>query len=341
MRKKYIEYLRVFSMFAVIAIHVCITAMNTFGNGSIFAKTLYLSIRNIFHFAVPVFFMISGALLLSPNKEMPIIKLIKSYVAKYAGVIIVFGSAFALMEHVFTTKTINITTIFSAFSNMLNGRSWDHMWYMYALLGVTLFIPVMRVIVQNFNRPERCYILTILAIFLSFLPFMKECFSFSIAVSFPISSVYCMYMLMGYWIDAEEFHMKQGVSKMIVVILSFVIISLSAIQARTGISTEMFTAYSSPIIALFSGAIFQIAKNCDSILVSKETPKIIRELGRVSFGVYIIHMFWINIIYKLLNINPFSSNCIIGFLGVFLVVSVLSVCSAWILKKIPLIKWLV
>ena len=64
MRKKYIEYLRVLSMFAVIAIHACIAAMNTYDNGSMFARALYLSIRNVFHFAVPVFFMMSGALLL-------------------------------------------------------------------------------------------------------------------------------------------------------------------------------------------------------------------------------------------------------------------------------------
>ena len=126
MRMKYIEYLRVLSMFAVIAIHVCIAVMNTFDNGSVFGKALYLSVRNVFHFAVPVFFMMSGALLLSPNKTMSIEKMLKSYIAKYAGVIIVFGTYFAFMEEVFTTRKINASTVINAFSNMMHGRSWDH-----------------------------------------------------------------------------------------------------------------------------------------------------------------------------------------------------------------------
>lgn len=328
-------------MFAVIAIHVCIAAMNTFDNGSVFGKALYLSVRNVFHFAVPVFFMMSGALLLSPNKTMSIEKLLKSYIAKYAGVIIVFGTCFAFMEEVFTTRKINASTVINAFSNMMHGRSWDHMWYMYALLGVTLFIPVMRAMVQHFNKQQRCYTLTILALFLSVIPFFKEWFDFSIAISFPISSVYCLYMLIGYWIDAEELHMKQSIAKIIIVASFIAIVSLSVIQAKLGITIEMFVAYSSPVIALFSVSIFQIAKNCDSLIVSKETPKVISEIGKVSFGVYIIHMFWINIMYKLVKINPFSYNCILGFIVVFVVVSILSVCSAWIVKRIPFIKWLV
>lgn len=239
-----------------------------------FAKALYLSIRNVFHFAVPVFFMMSGALLLSPNKKMPINKLMKSYIAKYAGVIIVFGSGSAFMEEVFTTRKINASMVISAFPNMLHGRSWDHMWYMYALLGVILFIPVMHAMIQYFNKQQRCYIIIILVVFLSVLPFLKECFGFSIAVSFPISSVHCMYMFIGYWIDVGELHMKQCIAKIILIVSTIAIISLSVIQVKFGFNIEMFVVYSSPVIAAFSGFIFKIAKNWDSLIVSpKSNPR--------------------------------------------------------------------
>lgn len=72
MRKHYIEYLRVIAMFAVVAIHVCIAGLSSFANHSMFDAVFYSSVRNIFHFAVPVFFMISGALMLSPSKDLPI-----------------------------------------------------------------------------------------------------------------------------------------------------------------------------------------------------------------------------------------------------------------------------
>ena len=74
MRKYYIEYLRVIAMFAVVAIHVCIAALGNFNNYSQFDAVLYASVRNIFHFAVPIFFMISGALMLSHDRELPLKK---------------------------------------------------------------------------------------------------------------------------------------------------------------------------------------------------------------------------------------------------------------------------
>ena len=68
------EYLRVIAMFAVVAIHICITALSDFDNYSQLDAVLYASVRNVFHFAVPIFFMISGALILPPVKELPLKK---------------------------------------------------------------------------------------------------------------------------------------------------------------------------------------------------------------------------------------------------------------------------
>ncbi len=55
MRKYYMEYLRVIAMFAVVAIHICITALSDFDNYSQLDAVLYASVRNVFHFAVPIF----------------------------------------------------------------------------------------------------------------------------------------------------------------------------------------------------------------------------------------------------------------------------------------------
>lgn len=340
MRKKYIEYLRVISMFAVIAIHVCITALGNFDCDSTTANSMYLSIRNVFHFAVPVFFMITGALMLPDKKEMGIKKLLSRYLLKYGLVIIIFGSGYALLEEVFTKKTFNFRILATGFMNMLCGKSWEHMWYMYALFGAVLLVPVLRAVVSAFDNRQRNYLIICMFLFLSFLPCIKELINFSLGISFPISSVYCLYMLIGYWIDSGEIKISRKYSVLTLAICVLVLILMSIFQIIYSVSMEAFTAYSSPLILALSVSIFSLAKNME-INLSEKTPAFIVKIGELSFGVYLIHMLWINILYKLLEFNPFSMNAVISFVIVFIAVSVLSLFSVWIMKKIPFVRKLI
>lgn len=85
----YLECLRVIAMLSVIAFHVSKTAISDFSPIK-FDAACYLSIRNIVHYAVPIFFMISGALLLDPNKMISVSKLIKHYLTKYFAITFLF-----------------------------------------------------------------------------------------------------------------------------------------------------------------------------------------------------------------------------------------------------------
>lgn len=114
------------------------------------------------------------------------------------------------------------------------------------------------------------------------------------------------------------------------------IIALSYLYENGSNLNKGLTEYSSPIIALYSVSIFSIFKRHER---KYKCNKVISFLSGCSFGVYIIHMFWINICYKLLKANPFNiGNGIIGFCIVFISVMILSVLSSYILKKLPLLR---
>ena len=68
-RKNYFDLLRVISSFAVVVIHVTSAAMNTteVSSQTYMANAL---LNSIMRWAVPVFFMISGALFLDPKREV-------------------------------------------------------------------------------------------------------------------------------------------------------------------------------------------------------------------------------------------------------------------------------
>jgi len=330
-------------MLAVVAIHVCVAALGIFSSKSVLWGTVYLSVRNVFHFAVPIFFMISGALLLAPEREMTIKKLIVKYLLKYSMVILCFGGAFALIEEFFYERKLSIEIIGRSFVNMLQGKSWEHMWYMYTLLGIMFIVPILRGYVKSIEEKEKSrntdvmYMLCVMFVFLSVVPMILSFTKSAMGIVFPFVGIYVLYMLLGYWIDREIIKIPLPVSSLIIVFSLSIVIIVSYVTQKGCEWGEILVGYSSPLIAVFSVAIFSMAKELDSG-IKTDTPVIVKKLGQYSFGVYIIHMFWINIAYKVIKYNPFEENAIIGFMIVYVAVTVASLVSVAVMKKIPLLN---
>ena len=284
MRKHYIEYLRVIAMFAVVAIHVCIAGLSSFANHSMFDAVFYSSVRNIFHFAVPVFFMISGALMLSPSKDLPIKKLLRRYLLKYGLVILVFGWGFAAIERYFVSHTVSVDLVTGSFVDMLTGKSWDHMWYMYALFGTMLAVPILRLITAHCTRNSVTYFVIIFSLFLSVIPLAEYYFRIKLGVTLPFNSIYCFYMLLGYWIDSGDIFISKKLSVLLMALLFPVIVGLTILQQVCQWDTELLFAYFSPLVGMLSVGIFSFFRNMETTLYEKPTPRWILFCGKYSFA---------------------------------------------------------
>ena len=347
MRKRYIDYLRVISMLAVVMIHICTTAMTDFNDGiGNYKGVLFVSVTNLLHFAVPVFFMISGALLLNPKKEMTLGKLLKKYILKYACVILIFCWAFALIEIVFDKHDIQLAYFLQSFLNMLQGKTWAHMWYMYALLGVMMILPILRWTAKMAEGRDIVYLVAIFGMFLSVLPFLNTIVDFNIGIQFPIISVYIFHMLLGYWIDTGIIHWSNKVSGIIIACSCVLLVVASYFHVIWDAGTGNVGAYDSPVMILFSVSLFMLFRNREDSAVAKNDGhavqsamgRVIDLLSRCSFGVYIIHMFWINLAYKFLKVNPFVPNVFVMIVLLWIVMVALSVVTVCIMKRVPIIN---
>lgn len=94
--------------------------------------------------AVPAFFMISGLLLLDPHRAMDWGRAL-GYARRMVVVLATFGVAFALMEEAFDALTahegLSPMLLVDAVVDVLCGRTWDHLWYVYATLVAYLALP--------------------------------------------------------------------------------------------------------------------------------------------------------------------------------------------------------
>lgn len=338
-RIKYLEYLRVFSMLCVILIHSCITAITDFSEFS-YGTTggfVFYAVRNLCHFAVPIFFMISGTLFLNPDKGITLERLVKRYVLKYVLVIVVFGWGFAFVEEVFRHHKIAFSYLLTSFINMIEGNSWNHMWYLYELVGIMITLPLARVIIHALNDKEQKYLGVICFMFLSAFPMLSHIFNVKIGIRFPLSSVYFFYLLLGYWASKEKITINKAICCVVVFVTVLICVFDAYLYIKKGIEWSL-ASYSSPFIIALSVAIFILFKNfINNAETAKFDYKIIPFLSKHSFAIYIIHMFWINLIYKALKFNPFEINALLGMIVIWFMVTILSIASAMLMKKIPLL----
>ena len=137
---------RIVAVFAVILLHTAGIVVNESDLGS-----EYWWIGNLYdslvRWCVPVFLMVSGALLLDPNKDEDL----GTFYIKRASRILVpvlFWSAFFLLWAIVKG---NLASLADLSARLLSGKPHYHMWFLYMIVPLYLFAPFFRKIVANSN----------------------------------------------------------------------------------------------------------------------------------------------------------------------------------------------
>lgn len=318
-RKYNIDILRIFSAVAIILIHIIRGPVhNATALEPLLEANLNLSHRLLL-WAVPVFFMITGYCLM--QKKECNYKYCFKHVGKYMGVLFTVGLFYALLELVFSEKSIDLIILKTAIFNVIQGNLWDHMWFVYAIIGIYLIIPIFHNFFQK-SKNNAITVTILLFLFTVLLPEIKDIIH--IGIRFPLGG-YLFYVCFGMLMA------KCKQNKLMLPI--FIILGIgSGIYLALNPYNQDFD-YLSFFVAIMAISIFGT-----STLFNSKGNKIILEISNCTWGIYLIHPFFINIIIKLLKIDLLSTYPYINLLVFFVVISLLAFTTTFILRKIPLLK---
>lgn len=339
-----IEMLRLISTFGVVMDHVAICWIHYYeSTANLLDKCIYYTLVSWCHWPVPIFLAITGALLLS--KETLTYQSIKKYFKRISLLVFFFGTIFSCMEIYFSTRQINITVFFQGFLQMIQGNSWNHLWYLYMLLGIYLVLPIIKytiINVSNINDKKDIRIFMIISILLiSILPIfgIKQTF-----IHFPITSIYIYYLILGYILIQHSVQIKinkylndKHIIYIIITTFMLLCIFICLTYTKKIPLNESFNAYSSPIILLQSISIFYLFTKNAQKFEKICNYSITQKLNRCSLGIYIIHMVWINLTIKVLNINLLNYSYY-NIIVMGIIIFILSWITTEILLKIPILK---
>lgn len=324
-------YIRVLSCVGILILHILNSAVGLY-NSTVNINVILTSkiIVNLLLWCVPCFVMITGALLLNPEKSISYKKIFSKYISRILFALVFCCFLFSIFDLVMHGEQFTFQFIFNSIKNIFLGTSWSHLWYLYLLLAIYLMLPIYRLITKSASNKDVKYLLCLYFIFLSAI-YVLQVFGVYVAFYIMVSSIYPFYLFFGYAYKNNIVEIK-NLFAIIIFILSSICLAFVTYYYNIGVQTlEVLLNYSSIFVVLQSVSLFCILNN-----IKWKENKFIKVIDQCSFGIYLLHMIFVKIILKYLCINPYDS--LIMLISVISVTFLFSFCTTIILKKIPFIK---
>ena len=339
----YVDIMRVFAVFCMVLLHVSaenwLTAPIT---------STHWQVLNIYdsavRFCVPLLIMISGAFFLNPAKNISPKILFKKNILRLVIAYIFWASFYAT----YTSKIylgINANTVETFFTNVLAGHF--HMWFIPMIIGLYLITPLLRKITADKKATE--YFLILSSVFVLVIPML--CILLPVAQAETITTLtnsfliffvlgYSVYFVGGYYFNTNTL---SKITRRIIYALGilsclFTIVASANTSAQVGVASGLFYSYSLPTTALTTLSVFIFFKDTVSkINFTGRARAMILLLSRCSFGVYLVHAFFL----KLCNHFGFTSNLFNPIISVPVIAVSVFICSfivSYVISKIPVIN---
>lgn len=331
MKKTYIECLRIIAIILVIYNHTRDLGFTLYQYTSdTFSYYLSIIMIPICKTAVPIFLMISGAVLLGRSEDYE--EIFRKRIIRYIGIILFWGTL-QYFRYVRVGKME--LSVKSWWNNIYSSPRLETYWYLYLYLGFLLLLPLLRKMASEMTNKDYRYLfgLSCLSSVLTMIGYFSGCFINNGV--FGLSTVF-LYPLLGYWIDQKSCaaHSKDAIKYGLTALISLcIIVFASLIFAKT----EDFMEAIQCLTPLISFGIFGFIKSVDAgHIYSARGEKIILAVGNTAFGIYLLEDMVRNQIIKFIvhiNANDFMIAILYTLLTFVSGVIVVSV-----IKKIPILK---
>lgn len=338
--KVYLEALRILALFLVMINHSPVFLLFANLTGGSYAVSVGLSV--LCKTAVPLFFMISGAVLLG-KKE--------SFRQLFCKRILKCVAAIYLFSFLYVMKSVIRDGAYFSLWGFIKSVPFEvtflPYWYLYCYLAFLVILPLLRPLAQNLSKNIVVYLAALQVVFGCFFPYLGQVKDIWICPYFDISPVLEMivfYPLMGYGLSqffkGDDFKNWKGIV-LNLGMLPMICLSWYAVYQRyqsSGVYTEQgigsWTAALALILFIDGKIIFERE------VMPERLKKCLVFAGDKTFGMYLLDGFIgtggkMDVIFQVLS--PF-----VGYLPAYLVelvvVFFIRLVGATVLKYIPVFR---
>ena len=321
---RWVDLVRVIGAYLVVMAHVSYN-----GDGSVLISGYYFVLSRI---AVPLFFMVSGYLLL--RKEEPYGEFFRKRALKVVLPFFIWSVIYLLWKREGFESGFSIKLVASYLLKIVRGPRENHLWFFYALIGLYLFTPILRVFVARASLRDLCYFCGLWFVVVPVFSFLQEFTPLKIGFELYFIAGYSGYFMLGHLLGMFQYTRYQLYGLALLIF----IISIGTTVLNYLVKSEYFVSYLGMNIVLMTAFAFVLLRE---VQIGDRLNNFLIPLGRASFGIYLVHVIVLATLEQLPVIRDwFSAGSsiymipllgLLGFLVSFVIVAVI--------QKIPVLHW--
>jgi len=336
----WVDFIRVVASFFVVLVHAAAPLLYRYNSISILNWWTGNAYDSAARICVPLFFITTGYLLLEKQET------VKDYFTKRINKILIPLIVWSVL-YIFWQRYIENgePVSFRTFYSLFLSPAYFHLWFFYAIIGLYLYIPILRILIQYSPKELLYYFIALWFIAVSVIPFTEKVTHITSLIDLNMISGFVGYLVIGYIFGNIQINKKQSIQALFVALVCLIITMAGTffLTARNnGEYNGYFYDYLSPNVILYSTAAFILLKYiAENTTIFSNQKKILKALSSASFGIYLIHpmiLFGLRAGWFGFSLSALSMNAIYSVpLTVFFTFG-LSFLIVFLLQKIPFIR---
>lgn len=274
----------------VVCIHVSNYYCRGYGLGEVSDTSYIISViwNSVSRVAVPIFFMISGALLL--NEPVHIKKSIKR-VGRTCLMLLLWSGIYYIWNYFYRNRLYDVQTI-------LEEPVKKHLWFLYAIIGIYLVVPFLQSMVQNMSDVVMAYFGVIWFAILT-VEYILSIIGVNMTYPIPImgDSCYMGYFILGYILKTRLTIIPLAKKTCLwgtTLVLLLVMILTCVCTELEGKHVDKLFENRNILVAIASVLLFCAVLQC--VDFSEEIKKMLRFLSKHTFMIYLCHVIFLDVV---------------------------------------------
>ena len=332
----YFDFLNILACLCVIGMH-CNGIVHRFED--VPAWYVSMGVETLGYWAVPGFCMLSGATMMNYRERYSTGDFLKRRFLRVGIPLLFWTAVFYLWKR--CTGVIAWTGGRAFLNSLMNFSVESVYWFFAPLLMIYLSLPVLSKLADD--RPLQRYVLAFGLLTISVMPMLCSILklSYNSNFYFPVLGGYLLFPVLGWYLHHTEFKSWQ---KWLIyglgLLSAFARWGYTVLTFRAeGVANQLTWGYKNLPAVLLAVAVFVLARDiCSCGFFQKpKVQKALRWLSAASFGIYLIHIFVMNVIKDKLAVDVYSlAWLLLAPLAIYLICLVL----VKLLQRLPLGKYI-
>ncbi|WP_161569638.1 acyltransferase [Veronia nyctiphanis] len=298
----YLDLLRTAAILGVIAIHVTgyfVTNYQTYEGITWWVANV---INSSSRFSIPMFLMLSGALLLNGKVAENPLALVKRRVLKLGIPFMIWSLIYFVYKHqvVGDTELSIVSFVENLIVEFATNGIYSHLWFMYVILAVYLVSPFIHRAVYGASEKEIRYLLVIWFVVSILLFSIQQVYAHFndgfryplVIIDIPLAARYAGYFILGFYL--YRFDIKQAWRDLAIALGAASLLTTPivtyALTIDAGRLVESFYSPFAVTNCLAAVAIFLLCKQRSWESLPDKLRTLITAMSAATFGIYFIHM---------------------------------------------------